>query len=102
MLALLLLNLLTLIVRPDVGFAPTRVMVTVMFDQPDARYLQLAVDGENYFSSSTIPLETEKSPIRREFRRVLPGDYEVVVQFLSAEGKLLARKTQPLHLEGRE
>jgi hypothetical protein len=95
-------------VTPQVAMAPATVTVRVTVTSDDERPRDVAIvmtsaDGEA--RSSTLPLDPQR---RRQtvwfqpWRRVPPGDYEVLAAVLDAGGHVLAQQRTTVQIKGNE
>lgn len=81
MFAYLLAAIVTLLVTPQVGFAPADIKVRVRIEpNPNNRYYQVIVTGPDYYAESEWPLEGAESPPTQpeKWYKGLPsGEYDV-------------------------
>jgi len=77
-------------VSPAVAFAPANLVVRATVE-PDAdnRELDVVADGSAFYRSSTISLDGASAPktMQFEFRSLPPGEYEVMVSVVGADGR---------------
>ena len=77
-------------VSPRASFAPAHLVVHTRIE-PDVqnRAMEIVADGENYYGSSTIPLDGHHAPKTTtfRFRSLPPGDYEVTAALIGADGQ---------------
>jgi hypothetical protein len=77
-------------VSPAVSFAPAYLVIQTRID-PDAanRSVEAVVESEDFYRSSTIPLDGDHAPktTRFEFRSFPAGDYRVSVVVTGADGR---------------
>jgi hypothetical protein len=85
-------------VFPPLAQAPSDVLVQA-FIEPHARnrLVELVIDSDAFFSSSTVELDGEHAPRTKEvkFRRLPAGTYEVRVTLIGTDG---ARGTAVQHI----
>jgi hypothetical protein len=78
-------------VSPAIALGPTDLRVQFMFERsPDNRSLRITADGDDYFSSSEVTLDGDRSPGVRFmlFRSVPPGSYELRGELLGPGGTI--------------
>jgi len=81
---------LSIRVSPATSFAPANLIVRARIE-PDAfnRAMEIVADSEAFFRSSLIQLDGERAPSvsNVEFRSLPPGQYEVKVALIGADGR---------------
>ena len=77
-------------VSPVVSFAPSNLTVSAQVE-PDAnnRAMEVVVDSEEFYRSSTIPLDGDHAPktITFQFRSLPSGEYKVTASVAGANGQ---------------
>ena len=82
---------------PEVSFAPAHLIVrTTIEPDPDNRALEIVIDSQDFYRSSTIQLEGDQAPRTSvvEFRGVPGGNYEISARVLGqgGESRAVARR----------
>jgi hypothetical protein len=82
---------------PEISFAPAHLTVrTAIEPDPDNRSLEIVIDSQDFYRSSTIQLEGDLAPRTSvvEFRGVPGGTYEISarVRGQSGESRAQARR----------
>jgi hypothetical protein len=80
-------------VSPTVALAPSDVMIDMTVERRESNHrLDVMLDSDGYFRSSSIDLDGERSArvISVRFRQVPAGRYEVRVELLNGEGQAVA------------
>src|SRR4030095_15531721 len=92
---------LSIRVSPAVAFAPANLIIQTRID-PDAynRALEVVAESEDFYRSSTVPLEDDRAPktTRFEFRSLPPGEYEVRESVIGADGHTTAIARTKAHV----
>ena len=92
---------LSIRVSPAVAFAPANLIIQTRID-PDAynRALEVVAESEDFYRSSTVPLEGDRAPktTRFEFRSLPPGEYEVRAAVIGANGRPTAIARTKAHV----
>jgi hypothetical protein len=77
-------------VSPAVSFAPARLVIRTRIEPDDNnRAIEVVANSEEFFRSSTIPLEGERAPRTTtvQFDSLPSGDYEVTAALIGADGQ---------------
>src|ERR1700730_10654265 len=82
---------------PEISFAPAHLIVrTTIEPDPDNRALEIVIDSQDFYRSSTIQLEGDQAPRTSavEFRGVPGGNYEISARVLGqgGESRAVARR----------
>jgi hypothetical protein len=92
---------LSIRVSPAVAFAPANLIIQTRID-PDSynRALEVVAESEDFYRSSTVPLEGDRAPktTRFEFRSLPPGEYEVRASVIGADGQPTAIARTKAHV----
>ena len=76
-------------VFPPAAFAPTDLVVRTFIEPDDRnRFVEIVIDSEAMFASSTVELDGDRAPRTKDvrFRRLPTGIYEVRVTLMGADG----------------
>jgi len=98
---------ITMVATPQISFAPATLTVRTRIE-PDAgnRAIEIAIDSENFYRSTTIELEGDQAPRSSvfEFRGVPGGTYQVSARLLGQGGDArgVARKEIDVLQMGKE
>ena len=80
----------TMRVTPVTAFAPANILIRTRLE-PDVqnRALEVSASSDDFYRSSTIPLDGDHAPRASdfEFRALPPGEYEVNATVIAADGK---------------
>ena len=77
-------------VSPAVSFAPANLVIQTRIEPDDNnRAIEVVANSEEFYRSSTIPLEGERAPRTAtvQFVSLPPGDYEVTAALIGADGQ---------------
>ena len=77
-------------VSPAVSFAPAHLVIQTRIEPDDNnRAIEVVANSEEFYRSSTIPLEGERAPKTTtvQFVSLPPGDYEVTAALIGADGQ---------------
>ena len=87
---------LSIRVSTAVAFAPANLIIQIRIDpDPFNRALEVVAESEDFYRSSTVQLEGDRTPKTTlfQFRSLPPGEYEVKASVIGAGGqpKAIAR-----------
>lgn len=77
-------------VSPAVSFAPAHLIIQTRIEPDDNnRAIEVVAHSEEFYRSSTIPLEGERAPRTTtvQFVSLPSGDYEVTAALIGADGQ---------------
>jgi len=77
-------------VSPAVSFAPAHLVIQTRIEPDDNnRAIEVVANSEEFYRSSTIPLEGERAPKTTtvQFVSLPPGDYEVTATLIGSDGQ---------------
>ena len=76
-------------VNPSVTFAPATLVVRAQVEADESnRAVEVTADSDDFYRSSTIPLDGARAPRTSvfQFRDLPPGEYDVAAVVLGADG----------------